>query len=161
MKATARKTAEQGAIGELDLSRYLPQMLNRFVARMNERLTEELSTIDLPLAHWRILAILNWRGACTLKEIREWTVIDLSTASRAVKRLEEEGYVTRDQELRDRRARRIELTLAGQARYAEGWQIVSGFHGHVFADMSDAERDKMLDLVKVSLDRLDRSVWMD
>jgi DNA-binding MarR family transcriptional regulator len=144
---------------QLDLSRYLPQMLNRLAARMNERLAEELATIDLPLPHWRILAILNWRGACTLKDIREWTVIDLSTTSRAVKRLEEEGYLTRARETRDRRARRIQLTEAGRARYAEGWRIVSGFHAHVFADVSSAERDRMLELMRGALSRLDQSVW--
>jgi DNA-binding MarR family transcriptional regulator len=145
----------------LDLSRYLPQMLNRLAARMNERLAEELATIDLPIAHWRILAILNWRGACTLTELREWTVIDLSTASRAVKRLEEGGYVIRDRQTRDKRARRIQLTAAGKARYIEGWTIVSGFHAHVFADTTPADRERMLDLMAGALQRLDRSVWSD
>lgn len=158
MGRTERDMAEP-ADATLDLSRYLPQMLNRLAARMNERLAEELATIDLPLAHWRILAILNWRGACTLTEIREWTVIDLSTASRAVKRLEEGGYVTRDRQTRDRRARRIQLTAAGKARYAEGWTIVSGFHAHVFADVAPHERERMLDLMAGALQRLDRSVW--
>ena len=160
MKSASKKSASFGEAPDLDLSRYLPQMLNRFVARMNERLAEELSTIELPLAHWRILAILNWRGACTLTEIRAWTVIDLSTASRAVRKLEDDGLVTRDLQLKDRRARRIQLTEAGKLRYADGWTIVSGFHAHIFADLTDSERDKVLDVIESALGRLDRSVWM-
>ncbi len=145
----------------IDLSRYLPQMVNRLASRMNERLSEELATIDLPLSYWRILAILNWRGPCTLKELREWTVIDMSTASRAVKRLEDGGYVTRGRQSRDRRERRIQLSPAGIARYHEGWTIVSGFHAHVFADLSAQDRDRMLDMMEDALGRLNRSVWSE
>lgn len=146
---------------EVDLTRYLPQMLNQVVSRMNERLAEELRTIDLPLAHWRIIAILNWRGACALKEIRQWTVIDMSTASRAVKKLEEQGIVTRDWNATDSRARQISLTPAGQARFAEGWTIVSGFHNHVFGDLAESEQLAMLGGLENALDRLGRSAWSE
>ena len=55
---------------QIDLTRYLPQMLNQVAARMNERLADELRTIDMPLPHWRIIAILKWRGdsACRPKD---------------------------------------------------------------------------------------------
>ena len=159
MMGKAERAIDASGERDLDLSRYLPQMLNRLAARMNERLAEELATIDLPIAHWRILAILNWRGPCTLKELREWTVIDLSTASRAVKRLEEEGYVMRDRQMRDKRSRLIQLTEAGKSRYREGWTIVSGFHAHVFADLSPVEHEKLLDALNDALQRLERSVW--
>jgi len=146
---------------DVDLNRYLPQMLNQVAARMNERLAEELRTIDLPLPHWRIIAILKWRGACSLKEIRQWTVIDMSTASRAVKRLEEQGHVTRDWDSSDSRSRQIGLTAQGEALFSQAWPIVAGFHHHVFGDLADGDQEAMKRVLHDALDRLGRSAWSE
>ena len=159
MSNTAKNLEQATKEEDVDLSRYLPQRLNQVVARMNERLAEELRTLDLPLPQWRIIAILKWRGSCTLKEIREWTVIDLSTASRAVKRLEEQGHVTRDWDAQDARAREIRLTPKGMDLYQQAWPIVSGFHTYVFGDMEQGESDAMLGALKNALDRMGKSVW--
>lgn len=144
---------------EVDLSEYLPHRLNQVAARMNERLAEELRTLDLPLPHWRIIAILKWRGACGLKDICQWTVIDTSTASRAMKRLEEQGYVTRDWSRSDSRSRRISLTAQGDALFDTAWPIVAGFHRFVFGDLSDDDQAAMMDILDGALGRLSKSAW--
>lgn len=146
---------------DIDLARYLPQMLNQVAARMNERLAEELRTIDLPLPHWRIIAILNWRGACSLKEIRQWTVIDMSTASRAVKRLEEQGYVSRDWKSDDSRSRQISLTQKGDKLFARASPIVAGFHHYIFGDRTNEDHEAMMRVLDGALDRLGRSIWSE
>lgn len=145
----------------VDLESYLPSLLNRLSARMNEKLAEELRTIDLPLAHWRILAILKWRGPCTLSQVREWTVIDLSTASRAVKRLEADGRVSRAWNAKDTRARQISITPSGEVLFQKAWTIVDGFHRHAFSDLSTDEHDLVLAAMDKVLTRLSRSYWSD
>jgi len=156
---TVNKTMPNLEAGTVDLERYLPQMLNSVSAQMNERLAQELRTIDLPLAYWRILAILRWRGDCTLKDIHSWTVIDTSTASRAVKRLEDEGALLRCWDKSDTRNRRISITEEGEAMFNRGWTIVSGFHDYLMQDLDARE----LELITLALEklqyRLRRSIW--
>ena len=157
--AARAQTATPRGAGDVDLPRYLPHLLNSVSAQMNERVAQELRTIDLPLAHWRFLAILRWRGACTLKDIYSWTVIDTSTASRAVKRLEEEGALERRWDTGDSRARRITITAQGEAVFERGWAIVSGFNAHLFAGLSDDEKERMTQLLELLDTRLGQSVW--
>ena len=144
---------------EVDLAGYLPQMLNQVASRMNERLADELRTIGLPLPHWRIIAILKWRGACGLKDIRQWTVIDMSTASRAVKRLEQQGYVTRDWNETDSRSRSIKLTPQGDALFERAWPIVAGLHRHIFSGLSDNDQQAMMRVLDKAMVRLGKSAW--
>ena len=146
---------------QIDLTRYLPQMLNQVAARMNERLADELRTIDMPLPHWRIIAILKWRGTCSLKEVRQWTVIDTSTASRALKRLEDQGLVVRNWDRADTRARRLSLSPEGHQRFAEAWPIVAGLHQHVFGELPEGEEDRMIAVLQEALFRLGKSAWSD
>lgn len=129
------KRADRAA-PNFSLEGHFPHILNMTSASLNARLARELKTIDLPLAHWRILAILAWKGDCTLSDIRHWTVIDTSTLSRAVDRLEKEGLVKRAWQTEDSRFREIRLTVAGEAVFHKAWAIVRGFHAYVLADVS-------------------------
>ncbi len=161
MNAPRQKNSFPSDGDQIDLMRYLPQTLNQVASRMNERLTEELRTIDLPLPHWRIIAILKWRGTCSLKEVRHWTVIDTSTASRALKKLEDQGLVVRNWDSTDTRARQLSLSPEGHQRFTEAWPIVAGLHQHVFGQLSEGQEEKMIEVLQEALLRLGKSAWSE
>jgi DNA-binding MarR family transcriptional regulator len=91
----------------------------------------------------------------------QWTVIDTSTASRALKRLEEQGYVTRSWDRADTRSRRLGLSLEGHRLFAEAWPIVAGLHQHVFGHLPVEEQEHMGELLQGALFRLGKSAWSD
>lgn len=154
-----RSTASDPAEEEFSLDGYLPQMLNMTVASMNERLAAELKTIGLSVPHWRILAIVHWLGTSTLSEIQQKTVIDTSTLSRSIKRLEVDGLVVRAWSAKDSRARAIALTPDGEVLFKKGWRIVSRFYDYLFADLDNATQSALIKSLKTVQLRLARSCW--
>ena len=152
-------TGSDTAKEEFSLDGYLPQMLNMTVASMNERLAAELKTIGLSVPHWRILAIVHWLGTSTLSEIQQKTVIDTSTLSRSIKRLEVDGLVVRAWSAKDSRARAIALTPEGEAVFKKGWRIVSRFYAYIFEDLDPASRTTMFRALETVQQRLGRSYW--
>ncbi|MCC5987394.1 MAG: winged helix-turn-helix transcriptional regulator [Pararhodobacter sp.] len=138
---------------------HLPQVLNLTLRAVNERLGQELRAINLPLTHWRIIAILKSRGKCTLSEVAELTVVEISTLSRSVKRLEEEGLVERTWEKGDNRRRALGLTDKGDHIFHDAWALVSNFYNYIFADVSDGDRETIRAAMNRVVSRLERKPW--
>jgi DNA-binding MarR family transcriptional regulator len=148
-----------GAVPDFVSGTHLPQVLNLTLRAVNERLAQELRTINLPLTHWRVIAILKTRGCCTLSEVAELTVIEMSTLSRTVKRLEEEGMVERAWETEDSRRRALVLTERGQQVFATAWALVSNFYDYLFADVTADEQKTIRSAMHRIHKRLERRPW--
>jgi DNA-binding MarR family transcriptional regulator len=99
------------------------------VARLEAALTTLVRRVKFPATHARIAAaarvpldraayivllrIDEW-GPLRLSDLAERLDIDTSTASRHVKRLEDDGYVVRTADPDDRRAAQLTLSRAGR-----------------------------------------------
>jgi DNA-binding MarR family transcriptional regulator len=146
-------------IPDFSSGEHLPQVLNLTLRAVNERLGQELRAINLPLTHWRVIAILKSRGRCTLSEVAELTVVEMSTLSRSIKRLEEEGLVERTWEKGDNRRRALGLTEKGGKVFDAAWALVSNFYNYIFADVTDKEQEIIRDAMKRVRSRLERKPW--
>ena len=69
----------------------------------------------LGIREWRVLAILGYYGPSSAAELVGQAAFDKATVSRAVKRLERQGYVRRGPHPSDSRRRLIYLTEKGVA----------------------------------------------
>lgn len=99
----------------LDLSEYLPYLINRIGSALVERMQEELSRHDLSIAMWRVLAVLSDTDKQRQIDLAEMTAIDVSTMSRLVSRLIRMGLVSRVRSDANNREVTVELTAKGRA----------------------------------------------
>ena len=99
----------------LDLSEYLPYLINRIGSALVERMQEELSPHGLSIAMWRVLAVLSDIDKQRQIDIAEMTAIDVSTMSRLISRLIKMGLVSRVRSDTNNREVIVELTPKGRA----------------------------------------------
>jgi DNA-binding MarR family transcriptional regulator len=95
----------------LDLSDYLPYLINRVGAALVARFSEDaLAGTRLSIATWRVLAVLSNNGRLRQIDIAEITSIDVSTLSRLITRLVHMGLVSRTRSAMSNREVVVELT---------------------------------------------------
>ena len=98
----------------LDLSDYVPYLVNRFGAALVERFGENgLAERNLSIAKWRVLAVLSQVDRQRLTDLSLHTSIEISTLSRIVTRLVAMGLVKRTRNASNSREVTVELTGKG------------------------------------------------
>jgi DNA-binding MarR family transcriptional regulator len=99
---------------KINLSDYLPYLVNRVGSALVERFTDEvLAQHRLSIAMWRVLAALSHAGAQRQIDVAELTSIDVSTLSRLVTRLVQMGMVTRLPSKNSNREVTVQLSARG------------------------------------------------
>jgi DNA-binding MarR family transcriptional regulator len=99
------------------LDHFLPYLMNRLVARLNQNLGERLRRRGYSFAEWRVLAALAARDGMTLSEIAEAAIQPQPTVSRLAAQLTRRGFVERRASPRDSRFVHVFLTPRGRAAY--------------------------------------------
>ncbi len=95
------------------------------------------AALSLPHAY-ALLELLQNNGTLTVTELAARLNIDRTNVSRLCARMEGEGQLTRTPDPRDRRARRLELTLKGH-RLAQQIDISSAQHFQTLLQHLDAD----------------------
>jgi DNA-binding MarR family transcriptional regulator len=104
----------------LDLSDYLPYLINRVGAALVARFSEDaLAGTRLSIATWRVLAVLSNNGRLRQIDIAEITNIEVSTLSRLITRLVHMGLVSRTRSAMSNREVVVELTPKATALVAQ------------------------------------------
>jgi DNA-binding MarR family transcriptional regulator len=102
---------------QLDLSNYLPYLVNRLgSALVADMIASTLAPFDLTIDMWRVLAVLSYGGAQRQVDLVGMTSIEASTVSRLVTRLARMGLVTRKRSETSNREVIVELTTKGRAQ---------------------------------------------
>jgi DNA-binding MarR family transcriptional regulator len=90
----------------------LIHVLSRQIGRaFHARIAAEF---DVTIAEWRVMLSLSQQPGATANEIREMWAMEKMAVSRAVRRLERMGRITRDVKPEDRRS--YALTMTGEGR---------------------------------------------
>ena len=155
----ASQSAELQAVPDFDIDLHLPQIINTTMGAVNDQLNAALQQIDLPLPHWRLIAILKARPHCTLSDVSALTVIEMSTLSRAVRRLEAEGLVLRGTAPEDSRRMALSLTPYGEEVFARAWVVVSNFYAYLFAEVTPEDAAALRRVMKNLRERVARRPW--
>lgn len=104
---------------DLDLSEYLPYLINRVGAALVERFTQDaLNATHLTIGMWRLLLVLSNHGGTRQVDLADLTSIEVSNVSRLVTRLIQMGLVDRSRSAKSSREVVVELTPKGRSLVA-------------------------------------------
>jgi DNA-binding MarR family transcriptional regulator len=99
----------------LDLSDYLPYLINRVGAAFVAGYEQDIARHGLSIAMWRVLAGLSTGDKHRQIDVAQLTSIDVSTLSRLITRLVSLGLVTRTRSDTNSREVSVELSAKGRA----------------------------------------------
>jgi len=122
------------------LQDFLPFLLNRaaeessmgFQAQYKDR-------YGMLRTEWRVLFHLGIYGRMTAKEISERAKIHKTKISRAVAKLAERRFVSRNRDENDRRAEHLSLTSAGEAAYRDLRAVAKSYDAKLVVQFSAEE----------------------
>lgn len=120
-KAAAEKRAGRESASE----DAVPYLLRQVAERLSRSLTESLKPFGQPANAYRVLIALERGGPSLLGELAEATLIDPSTLSRTVDRMEDEGLVKHGPDSEDARAVVVEITDAGRRFFLDILPVAS------------------------------------
>lgn len=112
------------------------------VARLN-RLVVAMADFPLPTAQARLLAVVEQRGSARISDLARADQCSQPTMTVQVRRLEEQGLVTRDPDPADSRAVLISLTHAGEAVLQEVRRVRQEALRPTLARMNEAEMNAL------------------
>ena len=104
---------------------FVPYLMRRVSERLSKSLAEALKPFDQTPNAWRVLVALASRERASISELAEFTIIDQSTLSRTVDRMEEQRLVKRAPSEADGRTVVVSLTEAGQRAFEQMLPIAS------------------------------------
>lgn len=110
--------------------------------------TRLLTELEISPPEWRILNLVASIPSLTLGDLAEFSVIERSSASRAVTRLVDAGLLQRRDKHADRRKGMVELTEAGRACLARADRIMRALYRENLRDVSDEDFNALMRILK-------------
>ena len=107
------------------------------------------STLGLNHTEARLLNLLDREnGAATQDALSNMLFVDRSNAGRALKSLEHEGYIERNQSDTDKRTNLVQITARGREAVAEIAKLKEKMVQNFFGELSEAEAGQIIDLLR-------------
>mgnify|MGYP006421519949 CR=1 FL=1 len=147
MKRIVKRSATitENPAGGFDLAAFLPYRLNVLAGRVSRQLAAVYGArFDLDIAEWRILAHLSQESGVSVREVQKRVDLDKAKVTRAAKRLETRGLLTKHANDEDRRLVRLTLTEAGRARVDEIVPVAERYLERLLAVLDEDERTTFL-----------------
>jgi DNA-binding MarR family transcriptional regulator len=94
-------------------------------------------------AEWRVMLTLHDISNSTAADITAQWAMDKMAISRAIRRLEERGWITREVNPDDRRSLVLSLTQAGQEKYAEVLPTANAIYHDIMSVLSREELGRL------------------
>jgi DNA-binding MarR family transcriptional regulator len=127
----------------LDLSRYLPYLLNRAGTHIATSFTQAVREHGVTLPVWRVLAALHQRDGQRVGDLAELTAIEFSTLSRVLDLMRRKGLASRRRTRGDGRGVTVHLTASGRAVTERIIPIARHYEAMALAGFSAAEADQL------------------
>ena len=127
-------------LGEIGLQNFTPYLMNRIIERYNENLRTDLVKAGMTTPKIRAMAVLSVVDGLLIGELAIYAVVEKSTMSRTLDKLEAEGAVRREIDLGDQRATRIFITDSGRATFEQIWPAMAENYAAMFRDIPEDGR---------------------
>ncbi len=120
------------------LDTFLPYQLAVVAEKVSQAYARQYRDLfDLSRAEWRVVAHLSQQPSVSVREIAARAHLDKSKVSRAVTRLEADGYVTKQNSPTDRRLVVLALTNKGHDMLNALTPIARAYEAEVMARLGD------------------------
>ncbi len=141
---------------KLVLKDFLPYRLSVLSNRVSGSISKLYQRrVDLSIPEWRVIAILGEAGGLSAGEVAQKTAMDKVAVSRAVSRLKEARYLTRETDPRDKRRHRLSLTEKGREVYRTVVPLALSYEASLLENLS-SEEQKNLDRLLVKLSKVEK-----
>ena len=114
-------------------------LMNRSVAAYGLAMERALRAVGTDIPRWRVLMLAQERGPLGVGRIADEAVIRLSTATKVVQRLRDEGLVKLRRSTTDARVTEVALTAAGRRAVGVIRQVASRMYQGAFRDFRPDE----------------------
>ena len=131
-------------------------LLQELLRAYQFRDVEEICSQGVTLTECHILDILSIREAVGVNGVAASLGLDKSTASRAIRTLEEKKLVRKKANRTDRRALAVELTAAGKRRHAAIVAESVDRYARVLSSVPAAEREQIVERFRALVSLLGR-----
>lgn len=142
--AAGKAAVLRGESAQLLLDSIIPYQLNRLSYRMNRLLDRELRTHGMSMSIWRIMAVLDYNASASVNELAQYAMIEQSTISRILQRMEASGLLEIKVAEGDARSRAISLTDLGRTRYETVRSVTMQHTGRIVKGFTREERSLLM-----------------
>lgn len=149
-----RQTSSRRSEPRFQAEEFVPYVIRRVSERLSKSLAEALKPFDQTPNAWRVLVALISRNTATISELADLTIIDQSTLSRTIDRLEDQGLVKRLPSEADGRTVPVALTEAGQRAFEEMLPIASAQYEWAIRGIPE----KNLGVLKATLQQMMKNI---
>jgi len=132
----------------------IPYLLRQVAERLGRSLNEALKPFDQSPSVYRVLIALTRRDPARITELAELTLLELSTLSRTVDRMEADGLVKRAAGNDDARTVLVSITPAGRAFLEQILPAVSAQYDWSIHDVRPADLEVVRSVLKAMLRNL-------
>lgn len=151
--STAERNQEVTSTLANDLSRLLREFSRDYERRIGRALTQR-GYRDIRPSHCTVLANLG-TGAIRVTELAKRAQVTQQAMGKMLKELERMGYVARDVDSSDKRARAIRLTEAGTELALAAVAAADAVRAHYATKVGELELAELESNLRRALDRLD------
>jgi DNA-binding MarR family transcriptional regulator len=113
-----------------------------------------LKSVGLDVPTWRTLMILKEQGASSMSDIALHAVAKLSTVTKAVYRIQEEGLVETSTSPQDARVTLVKITTAGRRALERSQLATQHIFSRSFEGMTPGQLKRLNESLRMILDNL-------
>ncbi|MCH9691275.1 MAG: MarR family transcriptional regulator [Gammaproteobacteria bacterium] len=139
---------------ELKLENFLPYQLSVLSNRVSNAIAEAYGQrFNLTISAWRVMAILGRFVDLSAAELVVRTAMDKVAISRAVALLLKNDYITRSEDIADRRRQVLNLSPLGREVYGRIVPVAQSYENDLLSPLSGHERAELKQILKKLLAR--------
>ena len=143
----ARGLAAKRGVPAFKLDRHIFYLFGQIYGRRDQQLAKSLRPFRLSVPQWRVLAALTDLGSATINRLSDLTVVDRTTLSRTLDRMEKQGLVARKRVEADKRSYEIRLTAGGRAMFRRIWPVMNYHNTRAIAGLSPQELARLRTII--------------
>lgn len=134
----------------IHVNRRLIHQINQCARLITKKANERLEPFGLYSSQWSILYCLKTIGPMTQKDIWSYLNVEAPTVTRTIKRLEENGWIQREQG-EDKREKLVVLTKEAELKYDSINQEMLKFEEDMLANFQDGDKEAFSEFLNVFL----------
>lgn len=118
--------------------------LARLTALYGQRMEASLKPLGIDMPRWRVLAILDKRGTCTITQLTGEAVSRMSTMAKIIQRMMAEELVIATKSADDQRTTEVEIAPRGREILVQVQDKVGRIGRDAFHDVSKSELQTLI-----------------